>query len=61
MGPRESRVPKSFDRESLIIRALASRDEHPIKLVDACLTGFDRFGDPMLLHAADTLLAAIHA
>lgn len=49
------------DRDTLITRALASRDEHAIKVVDAASTGFARFGDPMLLVAADRLLAAIAA
>jgi hypothetical protein len=49
------------DRELLITRALESRDEHGIKLVDACLTGFDQFGIPALLHAADSLLTTIEA
>ena len=48
-----------IDRAALITRALANRDEHAIKLVDAASTGFDRFGDPMLLEAADRLLVAI--
>ncbi len=51
--------PQPPDREALITRAIACADEHGIKLVDACLTAFDRFAEPSLLHAADTLLRAI--
>jgi hypothetical protein len=49
------------DAELLITRAVTNADEHGIKLVDACLAGYDRFGDPALLHAADSLLTAIEA
>ena len=56
------RLPATpVDRDLLITRALLSRDEHAIKLVDACLTGFDRFGDVGVLHAANALLSAISA
>jgi hypothetical protein len=43
-------------RAELIAKALDCRDEHGIKLVDACLTAHQRFALPELLHAADVLL-----
>lgn len=55
--PVATRAPSG--RDELIERALASSDEHAIKLVDACLTGHERFGDPALLVAADALLRAM--
>ncbi|MFV8755293.1 hypothetical protein ACNOYE_32485 [Nannocystaceae bacterium ST9] len=58
-GPQQAPARAQIERELLITRGLASRDEHGIKLVDACLTGFEQFGDVTLLHAADALLAAM--
>lgn len=53
--PRE-RLPT---REQLIARALASGDEHAIKLVDACLHAHAQYGVSDLLVAADALLDAM--
>lgn len=46
-------------RERLIARALASGDEHGIKLVDACLDAHAQYDVPGLLVAADALLDAM--
>ena len=35
--------------DALVDRALASRDEHAIKLTEAALRSFGRSGDPVLL------------
>jgi len=45
----ESDVPSA---DGLVDRALASGDEHAIKLAEAALRSFERSGDPALLWAA---------
>ena len=51
---RKSELPEqdTLSAEALIDRALASRDEHAIKLTEAALRSFGRTGDPVLLWAA---------
>jgi hypothetical protein len=51
---RMSDLPEreTLSADALVDRALASRDEHAIKLTEAALRSFGRSGDPMLLWAA---------
>jgi hypothetical protein len=51
---RKSELPEqdTLSAEALVDRALASRDEHAIKLTEAALRSFGRTGDPVLLWAA---------
>lgn len=55
----EPRERSSASSESLVARAIASTDEHAIKLVDACLVGLTKTGDAALLEAADRLVSAV--
>lgn len=59
---RELPAPtRALGSEALVERAIASGDEHAIKVVDACLVGLAKAGDPILLRAADALIAALEA
>jgi hypothetical protein len=51
---RKSELPEreTLSADELVDRALASRDEHAIKLTEAALRSFGRTGEPMLLWAA---------
>jgi hypothetical protein len=51
---RKSELPEraTLSADELIDRALASRDEHAIKLTEATLRSFGRTGEPTLLWAA---------
>jgi hypothetical protein len=51
---RKSELPEreTLSAGALVDRALASRDEHAIKLTEAALRSFGRTGDPVLLWAA---------
>jgi hypothetical protein len=51
---RKSELPEreTLSADELVDRALASRDEHAIKLTEAALRSFGRSGEPMLLWAA---------
>ena len=45
-------APDVPSADSLVDRALASGDEHAIKLTEAALRSFERSGEPALLLAA---------
>lgn len=49
--------PQPFDREDLIERAIATRDEHMIKFAEACLREQALSQDHALIVAATTMLA----
>ena len=51
---RKSELPEleTLSADALVDRALASRDEHAIKLTEAALRSFGRTGEPVLLWAA---------
>jgi hypothetical protein len=49
---KSEREAETLSVEALIDRALASGDEHAIKLTEAALRSFERSGDPVLLWAA---------
>jgi hypothetical protein len=51
---RKSELPEqeTLSADALVDRALASRDEHAIKLTEAALRSFGRSGEPELLWAA---------
>jgi hypothetical protein len=48
----EVAMPETLSADALVDRALASGDEHAIKLTEATLRSFARSGDPVLLSAA---------
>jgi hypothetical protein len=49
---KSEREAETLSADALIDRALASGDEHAIKLTEAALRSFERSGDPVLLWAA---------
>ena len=51
-GPHRSRRRRPPAADELVERAVASGDEHAIKLTEAALRSFGRCGDPALLLAA---------
>jgi hypothetical protein len=45
--------PRGFDRPTLAIKAVHTRDVHAVKLTEAAFRGFDATGDPIFWSAAE--------
>ncbi|MCL2395066.1 MAG: hypothetical protein FWC87_10310 [Acidimicrobiaceae bacterium] len=48
-------VPVGVPAAEVVAKAVASRDPHQVKLVEACRRGFDLTGDPAFVAAAETV------
>jgi hypothetical protein len=60
-APRPELPPVRPDRDELIERAIASGDDHAIKLTEACLDQFERHPEPVYLAVADDVTRRLRA
>lgn len=58
--PRTERVPSITDRDELIDRAIATRDEHAIKFAEACLREYALNPNSAYLAAAEHAAKTLH-